>query len=235
MTKFVGIFPFVLVPLLGATAPGCERKELCPPPTTSWVCSVDLMPKAGCVGVCGGTMTYAQTDGCGVTAMDAAEDVTQKWAAQGYTATLRKECWHWDMKSVLSEEPKLMLETVPSCEPSADDDACVACAKASCCGEYQGCTNDPNCLCWVGCEYAGNAVDVCAQPVNCGPLSPTSSAAAACLTAGCPAECGTMKTMGGACMCGTASTSASSGGGGAFGAGGSPFGGGGSPFNGGSP
>jgi hypothetical protein len=110
-----------------------------------------------------------------------------------------------------------MVDDFPSCSANAADDACVSCAKASCCGEYQACSSDATCLCWVGCKYGGNSDAICAQPANCGALDAVTSAAASCLDANCPSECATMATMAGACNCGTSGTSSSSSSGGTTG------------------
>jgi hypothetical protein len=72
----------------------------------------------------------------------------------------------------------------PSCDPSETDTACVACAKASCCGEFQACSSDTNCSCLVGCLAMGGSQASCIA--MCGSYSDVSTTTTTCLDRECP-------------------------------------------------
>lgn len=55
-----------------------------------------------------------------------------------------------------NQSPPYGLQGEPGCDVTSDDDACVVCAKGSCCTEYVACVGDVNCTCLVGCLYQGN-------------------------------------------------------------------------------
>jgi len=78
------------------------------------------------------------------------------------------------------------------CAADLIDDACTACAKASCCAQYVACFSDPTsaCTCWVSCKARGFNDAQCADPALCGPLDSASLATATCLNGNCPSECG---------------------------------------------
>jgi hypothetical protein len=89
-----------------------------------------------------------------------------------------------------SAEPRFMPQTIPGgCGADPGDDACVVCAKAACCADYQACAADLNCSCLVGCLYQGNSVATCTATDNCGPFSPVATSTTACLVASCSAQC----------------------------------------------
>jgi len=82
------------------------------------------------------------------------------------------------------------------------DDACQACAKASCCSDYQACAEDLNCSCLVGYLYNGGTADACASADACGSPSSVSISTAACLNGSCSGQCVSMGGMGiGTSMC----------------------------------
>jgi hypothetical protein len=85
-----------------------------------------------------------------------------------------------------------------SCDPAPGDDACHACAKASCCSEYSACVGDANCACLVDCLSNGKAASVCTRPENCGPVDGAFAATAACLDSACQAPCPTPGSLAGA-------------------------------------
>lgn len=76
---------------------------------------------------------------------------------------------------------------VPSaCAPAADDDACITCAKTSCCTPSLDCWQDAACTCLVACRSAGCTAE---EAVQCGALDAKYDALAACLHGGCAEEC----------------------------------------------
>jgi hypothetical protein len=217
MRRSSKLLPLALVPALGFAVPGCTNANACPTGKHHFTCSLSASLKPACMPVCadaGGLPTIVTV--CAVDE-NAAALLAPPMAVSLYGAS-------WDVvvrtntcQQDLGTGPPghfhprpFMVEDVCVADPA--DDACVACAKASCCAEYQACAGDAACVCWVGCKYTGNTDAACALPANCGPLDVTSSAAAACLDANCPAQCGTMATMSGACTCGTSSSSGTGGG-----------------------
>ncbi|MGK4003382.1 hypothetical protein WMF31_12205 [Sorangium sp. So ce1036] len=83
------------------------------------------------------------------------------------------------------EPPKVRPQGVTSCDPTAADDGCIACAKVFCCEQYLACSQDANCSCLVGCLHQGNSVTTCTSPEHCGAPSFTSIATADCLNLAC--------------------------------------------------
>ena len=109
--------------------------------------------------------------------------------------------------------PNYMPQGDPSsCDASAADDPCLACAKLSCCGTYQACSADTNCSCLVGCLFQGGTVAACTSTDNCGPASSISNTTATCLAVACPGQCENPGGMaGGMCPPMTTGSSSSSG------------------------
>jgi hypothetical protein len=110
----------------------------------------------------------------------------------------------------------LRPQNMPSCVADPSDNACVACAKAACCGAYQACYSDTNCSCLVGCLYQGNSAAACTSTDNCGPPSAVSLSTAVCLDTTCATECTSAGSMGSSMcpdMTGTGSGTGSSSGG----------------------
>lgn len=200
----------LLLLLQGATAPGCKSAYECPAGLEHFSCALTATPKASCQAVCGDAgAPPAGWVVCASNENDAASLTSAHFIASPWDVQIRY-CY-----SLAGAPVGFKPQTVPSCEASETDNACVVCAKDFCCDLYQACAGDAVCLCWVGCKYAGNADAVCAQPDNCGPLDGVSASAAACLDAHCPSACGGMETMAGACMCGGSTSIGSSSGGGA--------------------
>ncbi|WP_437674108.1 hypothetical protein [Sorangium sp. So ce131] len=93
------------------------------------------------------------------------------------------------------EPPKYRPQGIPSCDLTAADDGCIACAKAFCCEQYQDCSEDANCSCLVGCLYQGNPVETCTSAEHCGAPSFTAVATADCLGLAC-GGCSVAESMG---------------------------------------
>src|SRR5262249_17871444 len=111
-----------------------------------------------------------------------------------------------------SVPPKLAMITTldpPSCDPFDGDDVCTACAKASCCAQYQACAADTNCVCVAVCLYQGTPAATCTSMDSCGAPSAVTLAAGACIDASCPSTCTTAGGMA-TSMCPDMSSSSSS-------------------------
>jgi hypothetical protein len=218
------IFLVTALSLSAAGPGGCDSPQ-CPRPRQFYRCYVSVTPSAPCDAVCPNLTTeiFDEPDLCALGAIDAWEQELARWAQRGYAVIPRPLgdgtlCMPSTNVGFGPQSVGLEPLTVPACDPSDGDDTCLACVKAACCDSYQGCSNDLGCLCWVSCKFGGNTDATCAEPTVCGALDPVASAAVSCLNANCPAECGTMATMVGACMCQGVSTGGSgAGGGGSFG------------------
>jgi hypothetical protein len=180
---------------------GCNTSSLsCPAAYNYYQCNVELTPTAACTATCGSTAPVPDSwRVCTATRVNAYIETVEHYAALGQTAKLTLD----DCYSLYNNHPRVVphrnAKPPPphpedSCAASDGDNACVACAKASCCSDYQACANDVNCLCWVSCKAAGGTDTSCAVASQCGTLDAVSSSTAACLNANCAAECGTMTT-----------------------------------------
>lgn len=87
--------------------------------------------------------------------------------------------------------PKSQPQSEPpaSCDAAPSDNACVTCAKASCCSDYQACVEDGTCVCWVYCKTAGNTDEICSSQEQCGPANDFSASMVTCLFGSCQAQC----------------------------------------------
>jgi hypothetical protein len=216
----------LLASLLGG---GCDTPSptQCPAAFNWYACYVNLTPSPACTASCGSTAPVSDRQTiCAATAYNAYIQTVEYYAALGQTATPSQPTPSnlWDCQSLYNNHPRAVPpvhakappphpEDLPSCDPTSGDNACVACAKASCCSDYQACSNDANCLCWVSCKAGGGTDTSCASSSQCGTLDAVSSSAAACLDANCAAECGTMTTgAAGGCTCPSDMGSSSNGG-----------------------
>jgi hypothetical protein len=73
-----------------------------------------------------------------------------------------------------------------ACGAASDDDACVTCAKTSCCDVSLACWKEENCTCNVACKTAGCDS---ATSVKCGEPDAAFDAVRACVTDHCAQEC----------------------------------------------
>jgi hypothetical protein len=192
----------------GATSSGGCGPLQCPEGMLLYTCEAIMFTNSAC-GCGSGQKTVFDSE-CGLSTTDA------ETRASGYFRSkypgwrvFTVNCTSTGQAQTLSVEPSLMAQGPPSCSPSTDDNACVLCMKASCCGQLEACLNDSNCVCWVGCKYAGNTDAECSQTAYCGALDDVSSAAAVCLDTQCPEECGTMETT--SCGCGGSGSGGGSG------------------------
>jgi hypothetical protein len=182
--------------LLAAAIPGCDDplKEPCPNPgETYWLCTI-----AAEVSGCDCRMERDYTEwACATNAEKAYEVASLVVEARMEVWRVRnKGCVDTGSRHPQAIQPKFKAQDFSGCPATSGDDACVTCAKSACCSQYQACTSDANCLCWIGCKAGGSADDVCAMPGNCGPLDSIALSTAACLNASCP-ECLPMS----ACTC----------------------------------
>lgn len=177
---------FHSVGAVAVVVPGCSDRVPCDPGQVAWLCNIP--PTAGC-------NAFLVKD-CGATKADALVAAIPKAIAM--QPTLAGVLTHVDVCTPLnstSYDPNPdTMGFPPSCDASAGDTACVACAKAFCCGDYQACPMDTNCSCLVGCLYMGGTLSTCATENGCGPPSDVSIATSACLSGGCPA-CASMGDM----------------------------------------
>jgi hypothetical protein len=74
-----------------------------------------------------------------------------------------------------------------ACEPSGDDDACVSCTKESCCDEFEACTEDEGCVCWLQCLAEGGDQAQCFG--TCG-QNAAFFTLGACVQGSCGMDCG---------------------------------------------
>jgi hypothetical protein len=190
---------FVLVALTFALSlvawGGCDANlGSCIAPNWTYYCQVELKASPACMVSCTSTAPeYDEHQVCTLNAATAAALTIQFYAGIGQMVTaFERPCY--SALNVRQKAPGLHPEDAPSCDVTGADNACVACAKASCCGDYQACLGDTACLCWVSCKAGGGTDTTCAAPAACGALNAVSSSAAACLDAHCASECGTMTT-----------------------------------------
>jgi hypothetical protein len=73
--------------------------------------------------------------------------------------------------------------------PSADDDACVACAQSACCASSLVCFGETACTCRIACRTVGPAECASADAERCGPTDTAYDAVVACLDAHCAEQC----------------------------------------------
>ncbi len=170
-------------------APGCKNPVAdypCEPGTTVWMCTIEVSVSCACGGPPGWKQEIDWP--CASNAFQAGNDAERLVSARNNGATVRNlGCTDTGSRYMQSVQPTIRPQGGPSCEASLDDNECVACAKASCCSEYEACGADPICQCWVACKAGGNADLVCAAAENCGPLDAVSTTTGTCLLANCPA------------------------------------------------
>lgn len=183
-----------LPPMMVAVVPGCTQPEPDPctvPGETIWLCRF-LIQRKGCG--CFEPMEEANWACAGNpgTARERAELVLN---ADFNTVVLSSRgCVNTGSAYPQAAEPELIVEHL-SCEPAPRDDACHACAKASCCSEYDACVGNANCACLIDCLFDGRAPSVCTLPENCGPVDDTFAATAVCLDSACRAPCPTPDSL----------------------------------------
>jgi hypothetical protein len=211
----------IAVSLLVIGIPGCDMGYVpCPKGTTVWTCDVKPTechyPYTNHRGFCASSMA----DAIQQANLDAINQLKLKdQAVVGTTCTdtgATKRLPGFDGPN--SVPPKLaMISTLdpPSCDPFDGDDVCTACAKSSCCAQYQACATDTNCACVAVCLYQGVPAATCTSVDSCGAPSGVTLAAGACLHASCPSACTTSAGTGTSMCPGMSSSSSSSGGGGA--------------------
>jgi hypothetical protein len=78
------------------------------------------------------------------------------------------------------------------CDPIADEDVCVACAKDKCCSELEACEADNTCSCVIDCIGDPDTTDYEACLPQCGvgliPTGPTLNVIL-CANNSCGTEC----------------------------------------------
>ncbi len=92
-------------------------------------------------------------------------------------------------KEYTGPTPQPQNDPPSSCGAAPSDNACVTCAKASCCSDYQACEQDGTCVCWVYCKTAGNTDEFCSSQEQCGPANNVSAPIVTCLFGSCQAQC----------------------------------------------
>jgi hypothetical protein len=219
-------------------APGYDD-IVCPGGTTLWRCTLLVLDKCACQSELYGPQDVPG-GGCGDNAAsasnDAANRLREKLISEGlsingrartdYNAQIEAyppRCTDTGATSCGNSKtvtcplhrqvPKYTPQSVPdSCPADPADDACVSCAKVSCCADYVSCLADTNCSCLVACLAEGNSIATCIAADLCGGVDSIASSAAACLNTACPGQCTNgMGSMGGTCTCSSSSSSSSSG------------------------
>lgn len=76
------------------------------------------------------------------------------------------------------------------CEAEPTDNACLTCARESCCAELELCSDQAPCNCFVECLGVGAMPDVTTCQGRCGGSSGV-AALEVCLAMACPGTCGT--------------------------------------------
>lgn len=177
---------FVSSVFAAASVPGCSPvKTYCIGGDTAWTCR---FPPTDClnaydVTVCAGSLAEAL--------FKASDKAIRKYNNLKHTP-VSTGCFNNNETSFvdLSISPPLMPQGAPpACDANGTDDACVTCAKASCCADYQSCFADANCTCLVDCLAQGGTVAACTAADGCGGASAVSVSATTCLDAACPAQC----------------------------------------------
>jgi hypothetical protein len=79
--------------------------------------------------------------------------------------------------------------TPTACAPADDDDACTACAKASCCTTSLSCFASVSCNCNVACNTLGSETCPASLRESCGAEDDTYDAEVSCLVEHCHEEC----------------------------------------------
>jgi hypothetical protein len=176
--------------VLGVTgASGCDNQQTCPPGQTYWTCH--LPPLSGCIA--------QNADNCAANNANAVANAKTMAVNAGAVvpSNININCTTNDQTTYYTPQPLAPYKPQGgggACDVSSADDACMACVKEFCCGDYQACPMDTNCSCLVGCLYEGGTLSSCATENGCGPPSDVSIATSACLSGGCPA-CASMGDM----------------------------------------
>ena len=76
--------------------------------------------------------------------------------------------------------------SAPACAPASGDEACVTCAKTSCCASSLACWQDTSCTCLVACRTAGCTADEISQ---CGQQNAAFKTITTCIHDHCAKEC----------------------------------------------
>ncbi|WP_437965092.1 hypothetical protein WMF04_36340 [Sorangium sp. So ce260] len=187
-----------VLPLMLVTAPGCTLNEPCQQSgQTYWICTALIGEKSTPSCHCdGGTREY--TDWVCATDGFSAKNEFEYYVnvKAGSIVFQHKGCRDTGSAFPQAVQPELTIHRI--CDAAPEDDACVSCAKASCCTEHGACMDDPRCACLVDCLSRGNAISACTLLENCGPADTVSTEAAACLDDACQAQCPSLGALGAA-------------------------------------